>query len=297
MRGGPRRAGYGAASGAALQRYRDDARRCRAQFDLLRVGIHLLRQHRPVTAAQLELVPLARHDTRQEDLPDAAIPPQTHREAPAVPMIEIADHAHAGGIRRPHRKARTRHTLHHDRMRAQRLPRPPMRPLGEQPEVRLTEQRWEAVRVFEQRDPACLPSHLQQIGLSVLAGDHALEQIAGISALQFGELPSGSSLVSAGIDRRHRRDRGGTGHEHPQCRVPVGAAMRSEHRERVGVTRLTQCPSVFCGDAHRGDGTCQIRLAYSRMLRSEENAPIPATLAMALCTQASRLRYRASTKA
>ena len=212
-------------------------------------------------------------------------------------MIKITDHAHAGGIRRPHRKARTHHALHHDRMRAQHLPRPPMRPLSEQPEIRLTEQRWEAVRVFEQCDPACRPSHLQQIGLCALAGDHALEQIAGISTLQFGELPSGSGLVIAGIDRRHHHDRSSTGHEHPQRRVPIGAAMGAEHRERVGMTRLTQCPPVFCGDAHRCDGTCQMRSAYSRMLRSEENAPIPATLAMALCTQASRLRYRASTKA
>ena len=45
VHGGARRAGYGAASGAALHRCRDDARRRRAQFDLLRVGIHLLRQY------------------------------------------------------------------------------------------------------------------------------------------------------------------------------------------------------------------------------------------------------------
>ena len=54
-----------------------------------------------VPALDLELVDLALAEIGNEELPDAGGAPVSHRMAAAVPVIEVADHAHALGVRRP----------------------------------------------------------------------------------------------------------------------------------------------------------------------------------------------------
>ena len=64
-------------------------------------GIGLQRHQRAVGPADLELVARAGLEARHEQLPDAAILPEPHRVAPAVPVVEVADHADLAGVRRP----------------------------------------------------------------------------------------------------------------------------------------------------------------------------------------------------
>ena len=69
--------------------------------------------------AYLELVELAQPDVRHEYLPHAGAAQRTHRIHTPVPAVEIAHHADAFGIRRPHRKAHTPHALHLHVVRAE----------------------------------------------------------------------------------------------------------------------------------------------------------------------------------
>src|SRR6185503_10390010 len=58
-----------------------------------------------------------------EELPDAARAARSHGVTAAIPAIEVADDAHALGIRRPHRKSCAGYGFALHRDRAQRPPR------------------------------------------------------------------------------------------------------------------------------------------------------------------------------
>jgi hypothetical protein len=73
--------------------------------------------------------------------------------APSVPVVEIADHAHALRVGRPDREGRPRDALHRYRMRAELFIRPQMRPLAEQVDVELLEHGPETVRVLDVARP------------------------------------------------------------------------------------------------------------------------------------------------
>ena len=67
----------------------------------------------------------------------------------AVPVIEIADDAHASCVRRPDGKACAADTLHFQAVRAQGGVNAHVRTLAEQVQVDVAERRREPVRVFE----------------------------------------------------------------------------------------------------------------------------------------------------
>jgi len=164
--------------------------------------------------------------------------------------------------------------------RAERLGRPQMRALGKQPGIKFAEHRAEAVGIVDQRRGRARPVHPQPIAARRQRGQAALEDAVGVHAEQIGQ------------HRRARRSDGPyrlcAGKESPQAPGPRAIRMRPEHAEGIGMPGLEEGSEVV--GAHRSGSTRQMRLAYSRMLRSEENAPMPATLAMARAVQSAGRR-------
>ena len=85
----------------------DHRRGLRPQFGGEAVGVGFLDQIAVVPALDLVLVDLAVAEVGNEDLPDAGSSPVAHRVPPAVPMIEVADHADPLRIGGPDREVHT----------------------------------------------------------------------------------------------------------------------------------------------------------------------------------------------
>src|SRR5713226_1047457 len=97
-----------------------------------------LRQQRAAGAEDLVFVDVVRLESRDEDLPDAGPLAQAHRVAPAVPVVEIADHADAPRIGRPYREGEAQHGVAFM-----------MRAFGEEMDVEVAEHRREGIDVVE----------------------------------------------------------------------------------------------------------------------------------------------------
>ena len=113
----------------------------------VRVGFH---PQVAVGVNQLELIQLAVVRAGDKQLPDPGLLAQTHRVAAAVPVVELPDHRHPAGVRRPDGKARPGDAIHGVGMGSQRLVGPQMGSFGEQPDVQLLQQRAKAIGVVNQ---------------------------------------------------------------------------------------------------------------------------------------------------
>ncbi len=133
-----------------LFRHAADKRRAfRAHLCLkgIRVGFH---PQVAVGVNQLELIQLAVMRAGDKQLPDAGLFAQTHRVAAAVPVVELSDHRHTTGVRRPDGKTRPGDAVHGVGMGSQRLVGPQMSPFSEQPGIKLLQQRAKAIGVVNQ---------------------------------------------------------------------------------------------------------------------------------------------------
>jgi hypothetical protein len=106
---------------------------------------------RPIDAVHPELVQAADRKARPKQLPHPGRAEHPHRRFVTVPVIELADQAHALGIRCPHGK---RHPLdlavgggEGARVRAEDLPESFVAALGEQVQVKFAQRRQEPVGV------------------------------------------------------------------------------------------------------------------------------------------------------
>jgi hypothetical protein len=199
-------------------------------------------------------------------------------------MIEVADDADARGVGRPHRETRAGDAEMVHRLRAEDLVRPQVRALGEQPDIDLAERWREAVRILDEVRHdiglAGAPLHPETVGLGLLARDHPFVESGRIAQAQLAEMRA--------VVRRHRRYPRRAGQECAQHAVALAVAVRPQHGERIAMPARADGRQVLC--AHDSGRTRQMRSAYSRMLRSDENAPMPATLRTALRVQTSRSR-------
>src|SRR6478609_10196491 len=84
---------------------------CGRDFSLLCQRIGLEREPDAAFTNDVELVARTFGDARDEQLPDARTMAETHRVAPCIPSIEVADDCDASGIRRPHGEARAAHAV------------------------------------------------------------------------------------------------------------------------------------------------------------------------------------------
>ncbi len=89
----------------------DDRRGVRPLLGIETVRVGLLDEIALNLALDLELVDLALGNLRDEDLPESGAATASERMAAAVPVIEIADHAHALGVGCPDGEVYPRNSL------------------------------------------------------------------------------------------------------------------------------------------------------------------------------------------
>ena len=94
-----------------------------------RVG---LEQQPILRVDQLELVMRPLPDLRHEHLPHTGVAQAPHHVPPAVPVVEVADHAHSLGVRRPDGKRRAVDAFDLAKLRAQLVVKPQLVPLADQ---------------------------------------------------------------------------------------------------------------------------------------------------------------------
>ena len=116
----------------------------------IRLGEHFAR----IAIAYFELVVLAQTDVRHEDLPHAGTAQRAHRIDAAIPAVEIAHHADALGVRRPHRKAHTPHPVALHVMRAEHAVSLLQTAFGKKIEIVITDAAAERIRVMNFDDMA-----------------------------------------------------------------------------------------------------------------------------------------------
>ena len=142
------------------------------------VGIGL-EQRAPVARADLVLVGGAGADARDEQLPDAGRAARLHGVAAAVPEVERAHHAHALGVRRPHRETRAGAGHRAPRVRAELVVDAVVVALAEQVQVEVRQLRREVVRVVLGELVAVAVADVQPVRLQRPAERHAALEQAG----------------------------------------------------------------------------------------------------------------------
>jgi hypothetical protein len=111
-----------------------DRRRLRRRLERARERIGLF-QNGAGARPDLELVLLAVGQIRDEDFPDPARHEHAHRVDTAVPPVEVADHADAIGVRRPHGEVDAGRRADLEAMRSELVERAVMRPFAEQVQI------------------------------------------------------------------------------------------------------------------------------------------------------------------
>ena len=127
----------------------DDDRRGRGpRLGRERDRVGLERQQLPVRADDLVLVFVAGARARDENLP-VAVAAHPHGVAPAVPEIEIADHADAPRVRREHHEGDAVDAVVLHRMRAELVVQLQMVAFAEQMQVEVGQDRRKAIGVLQ----------------------------------------------------------------------------------------------------------------------------------------------------
>ncbi len=189
-----------------------------------RVGAH---RERAVGPGDLELVQRALADARQEQLPHPRAAQRAHRMGRAVPVVEVADHAHAPGVGRPDGEAGALDALVGHRVRAQRVPQLLVPALADQVQVQLAEGGQEAVRVVD-LDLVVVVRDEEAVAVRDRGeGQHRREEAAAL----------GPQLRAQSLRRdRHRARVGAQGAEED----PAGDGVRPQHAVRVVVRAVQQ---------------------------------------------------------
>ena len=209
----------------------------------------------PVEAADRVLVPGAVGHARDEQLPHARHAERAHRERAAVPVVEVAGHAHPAGVRRPDREGHPGHLVDLADVRAQDLPQLLVPALPDQVEVVLAELRQEPVRILGHR--------LVRIVLGVRGGD------AVVGHLLVGEGDREHALVQVGhrhpaVVIQNQFDRTGQGPQRPD-HDSVRPGVRAEDRVRVVVLSGDEPLELAQADFSRAE--------YSVMAASRRSTP------------------------
>jgi hypothetical protein len=181
-------------------------------------------------------------------------------------------------------------------MRAEERVRPQFAAVAEIGELVFVELRAEGEGVTVGSGFAVLPAHPEAIVETLAPQRHAgLEETVAM-VQQIGQRPA-----AGGIEHF---DRVGAGQQRAQPEFAGGIGVQTEHRERIGVTRLQQCRDVpLCEHAQPGIRPgcaavpAQTLSTYSRTVRSVEKKPMPAMLRSAQAFHAAGSRYSASTRA
>ena len=126
----------------------DDRGGLRRRLERPRERIGLL-QNRAGSGANLELVFLAVRQVGDEHFPHAARREQPHRMDSAVPAVEVADHADAVGVGRPHREVDAGRRADDDPVRAELVEHSLVRAFAEQVQIEVGQHAPIAIRIVD----------------------------------------------------------------------------------------------------------------------------------------------------
>ena len=155
-----------------------------AQFGGAAERIGLQRQQLAFGAEDLEFVHHPGAETGGEDFPHAAAVARAHLVAAAVPGVEIADHGHPAGVRRPHREMHALHPLVGDQLGAKPAIEFAVGALGQQIVICGAEYRGEAVGVVELPGAGAVAGLQQVRPAGYVYRQHALKEAVGMAAFQ-----------------------------------------------------------------------------------------------------------------
>ena len=189
----------------------DERCRPRRRLGRTRERVGLLQQV-AFRRAHLVLVAGAVAEAGHEQLPDPRRHQAAHRVHAPVPLVEIAHHADALGIRRPHGEVHAGHVADGQPARAQLLPGAVVRALGEEMQVEIGQHRPELVGIDQVADRGSLVD-AQPVGQFVRRGgprQRGLEH-AAVQSPRHGDGPAvGHQLNRRGVRldgaHDHRRD-------------------------------------------------------------------------------------------
>jgi hypothetical protein len=150
----------------------------------------------------------------------------------AVPRIEIADHSHPRGVRRPDGKADAVNATDGPDLRAEGLAQFEMAALVEQKKIQVSEQRPERIRILGLLD--CLrPTNAKEIRRGI--ADESFKQPAFVGGFERRQV----RLVGPSQNFHLARTR-----EEGADHAPVRIVMWAQHAEGVGMQRV-------CNSMHR----------------------------------------------
>ena len=190
-----------------------------------RIGFQ--RQQGPVRCQDLEFVLLPGRRARDEDFPET-VAAHPHGVPPAVPEIEIADHADAPGVRRKHHEGDARYPVEYARVRADLVVKMHVGAFAEQIKVEIGQDRRKAIWVFQ----------LHDLGAETRAHMIAVQSRAQPAREQAGLVDARKrAFMSPLVDHRNVR---GSGQEDADHRIAV-LAMQAEIMERVRMPSFDHC--------------------------------------------------------
>ncbi len=168
-----------------------------------------------------------------------------------------------------------------DAVRAHLVEQAEMRALGDQEIVHGAKYRAEAVGVCH--PPFVIAARGAEVADRLPpAGHFAFEQPAVVGTCQLTKLLAGDAVGFRGVGARNYRAGEGA----------LRSFVNPQKRERIGVGAFKQCSYGLCRWLHR---TPQISLAYSPIVRSEENHPTLAMFRIALVRHSAWFSQRLST--
>jgi hypothetical protein len=295
-----------------------DRGRGRPQFRTKGKRVGLQRQLLALWPEDLEFVGASRADIGHEDLPDADVLALAHGMPAAVPFVEVAHHRDAARIGRPYREMDARCAFMVDKMGAELVEQPQMRAFGDVVVVHRTEHGPEGIGVGH---PPFAAGVARQKFQRCARGcrNRAFEETGIVAAGQFAQRRPVKRVGRNGLGVRYEAARDerpfrSLNTENRECVAmcagddrldvafgcPDEGLLRRGRRARLLHSRsallhvavlLFRQPS--CNSDHTG--MFQISFAYWRMVRSDENHPMRATLWIAFSYQTGLLRQVAST--
>ncbi len=189
----------------------DNGGRLGPQLCIETEGVGLQPQVIMVAPLDFKLVNLPLPQLGNEKFPHAAPAAHAHGVTPAVPMIEIAHHAHALGVRRPHRKRHAPHAGDFRHMCAQLLVSVVVRALCQQVKIEVRQERRESIGILKLVLAGVFrPQAVGEHGL--LAGEDRFKESVRVNSLEWYNatlvLPAQHpGMIRAGQERANRDGR------------------------------------------------------------------------------------------
>ncbi len=186
-----------------------------------------LRNEAAIGSDDLEFVEIARTDLGQEDFPDPVM--IAHRVDPAVPSVEVADHADPVGVRSPDREGDPVDLAEGPRMRAHRFPETAVGALAEEIDILLAENGAIGVGINQRIGHDLAEGEDEAIGKGTLAiGKEKFVEPLAMEALHLDRF----TALNGDLDTR--REGAENTHHHARTR---GVLMKPKKGKRIVMRR------------------------------------------------------------